>query len=346
MSYEIVIPTSGRPSLNALLGVIGLRDVIVVDDRRDRAQPLPAPPGVRVVAGPARGPAAARNVGWRAARAEWVAFLDDDVLPPPGWREALERDLRAAGDAGATQGRIVVPVPDRPTDWERNVAGLEHAQWATADMAYRREALAAVGGFDERFPRAYREDADLGLRVVGAGWRIVRGHRHVVHPVGSAPPSISLRKQAGNADDVLMRRLHGADWRERAGVPSGRRPRHLAVAVAGAGALAAAIADAVVSRRESPSRAAAPPPARGGHAPRRAPPRAARRDRPRRRVARRHRRARVGADQARPAHGARGDDHGVDERGDALRRRRVVVARRLRHAPGRGPAAAAEGGAL
>ena len=39
MSYEIVIPTSGRQSLNALLGVIGLRDVIVVDDRRDRAQP-------------------------------------------------------------------------------------------------------------------------------------------------------------------------------------------------------------------------------------------------------------------------------------------------------------------
>ena len=44
-------------------------------------------------------------------------------------------------------------------------------------MAYRRDVLAAVGGFDERFPRAYREDADLGLRVVGAGWRIVRGAR-------------------------------------------------------------------------------------------------------------------------------------------------------------------------
>ena len=75
----------------------------------------------------------------------------------------------------ATQGRIVVPVPARPTDWERNVSGLEHARWATADMAYRRDVLAAVGGFDERFPRAYREDADLGLRVTAAGWRIVDG---------------------------------------------------------------------------------------------------------------------------------------------------------------------------
>src|SRR4051794_8289637 len=107
-------------------------------------------------------------------------------------------------------------------------------------MAYRRAALTAVGGFDERFPRAYREDADLGLRVTGAGWRIVRGGREVVHPVGAAKASVSLAKQAGNADDVLMRALHGRGWRERAGVPRGRRPRHLAVAAAGGTAMVAA----------------------------------------------------------------------------------------------------------
>lgn len=251
MTYEIVIPTSGRPSLAALLDAIGPGDdVIVVDDRRDRSHPLPVS-GARVLAGPARGPAAARNVGWRASRAEWVVFLDDDVVPPPGWREALAGDLAAAVGAGATQGRIVVPVGSRPTDWERNVAGLQAAQWATADMAYRREALAAVGGFDERFPRAYREDADLGLRVVDAGWTIVRGLRYVVHPVGDAPASISLRKQAGNADDVLMHRLHGPRWRERAGVPQGRRPRHLAIAAAGAGAAAAAVVAAAGDRRRA-----------------------------------------------------------------------------------------------
>jgi histidinol-phosphate phosphatase family protein len=259
VNYEIVIPTSGRSSLRAVLDAIGPERVIVVDDRRDRTRPLlhtlsvsapagaapaaPAGAGPRVVPGPARGPAAARNAGWRAARAEWVAFLDDDVVPPPDWRARLEDDLAAAGPrVAATQGRIVVPVPARPTDWERNVAGLEHAQWATADMAYRRDVLVAVGGFDERFPRAYREDADLGLRVVKAGWEIVRGRRHVVHPVRPAPPWISLTKQAGNADDVLMRRLHGRGWRKRAGVPPGRRPRHVAIAAAGAGALVAAAA--------------------------------------------------------------------------------------------------------
>jgi histidinol-phosphate phosphatase family protein len=219
-SYTIVIPTSGRASLRAVLDAIGSENVIVVDDRERR------------------GPAATRNRGWRQARTEWVAFLDDDVIPPPGWRTQLEADLEAAGDAAATQGRIRVPLPERPTDWERNVAGLQRAVWATADMAYRRDVLEAVGGFDERFPRAYREDADLGLRVVGAGYDIVRGRRHVVHPVRPAPAWISLAKQAGNADDVLMRRLHGRDWRERAGVPRGRRARHLAITAAGLGALA------------------------------------------------------------------------------------------------------------
>src|SRR5215211_1299067 len=180
----------------------------------------------------AAGPAAARNAGWRRASAEWVAFLDDDVVPSPSWLADLAADLEGLGaDVAASQGRIVVPMPEgrRPTDWERNVRGLETARWATAEMAYRRAVLVEVGGFDERFPRAYREDADLGLRVVGAGHRIVDGWRVVTHPVRPAGRLVSVRLQAGNADDVLMLGLHGAGWRARAGVPRGRRPRHLAV---------------------------------------------------------------------------------------------------------------------
>jgi GT2 family glycosyltransferase len=75
----------------------------------------------------------------------------------------------------ATQGRVQVPLPTarRPTDWERSTAGLVTAPWITADMTYRRSALSAVGGFDERFPRAFREDSDLALRVQAAGGRLV-----------------------------------------------------------------------------------------------------------------------------------------------------------------------------
>jgi histidinol-phosphate phosphatase family protein len=244
VSFEVVVPSAGRPSLTVLLTALdGVRDkVVVVDDRGGSGEPLEVPAGVRVVRGPARGPAAARNAGWRACSAHWVAFLDDDVEPEPGWHARLATELAAAArDVGGVQGRIVVPLPaDRPpTDWERNTQGLERARWATADLVYRRAALEQVGGFDERFPRAYREDADLGLRVTAAGWRIVLGERTVRHPARPAPASVSLSKQAGNADDVLMRRLHGGGWRERAGVPRGRRPRHVAVTAAVAAALAA-----------------------------------------------------------------------------------------------------------
>jgi histidinol-phosphate phosphatase family protein len=246
--YAVVVPTLGRASLQALVNGLASgpgplpEAVVLVDDRAEGASTLSidVPTGlggrVRVAAGGGawgRGPAAARNAGWRAlpATTPWVAFLDDDVVPPPGWRRDLVDDLAAAApEVGGSQGRIRVPLPAdrRPTDWERSTAGLADARWPTADMAYRRAALAQVGGFDERFPRAYREDADLALRVRQAGWSLELGSRHVEHPVRPADAWVSLRTQAGNADDVLMRRLHGRGWRERAEVPAGRRPRHLA----------------------------------------------------------------------------------------------------------------------
>jgi hypothetical protein len=268
LSYDVVIPTVGRPSLSRLVealdtafdtalagrGGAPLPDrVVVVDDRTDASSAAPLPLGhpspaladrLKVVAGRAAGPAAARNVGWRATDGDWVAFLDDDVLPPPEWAADLAADLTGLdGDVGGSQGRLRVPLPDgrRPTDWERNVAGLEDAAWATADMAYRRTALAAVGGFDERFPRAYREDADLALRVQEEGWRLVRGERWVTHPVRPVDRWVSVRVQAGNADDALMLAIHGRAWRQRAGAPPGRKRRHLAITAAAASAVAALV---------------------------------------------------------------------------------------------------------
>ena len=244
MTFDVVVPTVGRNSLRLLLAALVGADgpapgrVLVVDDRRDRSRALPlgGVAGVSVIEGRGAGPAAARNLGWRRATAEWVAFLDDDVVPGPSWLADLAHDLEGLeAEVAASEGRVRVPMPAgrRPTDWERNVRGLETARWATADMAYRRSVLEEVGGFDERFPRAYREDADLGLRVVRSGYRIVPGRRGVTHPVRATGGMVSLRVQAGNADDALMRGLHGRGWRASAGVPRGRRARHLAVTGAG-----------------------------------------------------------------------------------------------------------------
>jgi glycosyltransferase involved in cell wall biosynthesis len=247
---SVVVPTLGRPSLPVLLATLagqvtadaGL-EVVVVDDRRGDGTPLDVPaklaPFARVLSGRTAGPAAARNVGWRAARGDWVAFLDDDVVPDQDWLAALGADLAAAGDdIGGVQGRVRVPAPSgRPTDWERVTAALADGRWITADMAYRRAALVATGGFDERFPRAFREDAELAARVRAAGWGLVRGRRAVTHPVRPESPWVSVSTQAGNADDALLRRMYGPRWRERLGIPPGRRRRHALVTGAGAAAL-------------------------------------------------------------------------------------------------------------
>jgi histidinol-phosphate phosphatase family protein len=238
VTVDIVIPTIGRASLGVLLRSLdaggATSNVIVVDDRPLGADPLELPQVggqvPRVIRSGGKGPAHARNLGWRSGIAGWVAFLDDDVVVPSQWYEQLLADLAVVdGSVAGVQGRVIVPLPleRAPTDRERSVNGLEHARWATADMAYRRSMLSAVGGFDPRFPRAFREDADLAIRMMDAGGTLVVGERHVVHPVQPAPWWISIDQQAGNASDALMRRAHGKAWRHRAEAPAGRFPAHV-----------------------------------------------------------------------------------------------------------------------
>jgi histidinol-phosphate phosphatase family protein len=70
------------------------------------------------------------------------------------------------------------------------------------------------------------------------GWALCRGARTTVHPVRPAGRWASLRAQAGNRDDALMRRLHGRRWQHRAGAATGRRPFHWAACALAAGAAA------------------------------------------------------------------------------------------------------------
>jgi histidinol-phosphate phosphatase family protein len=245
-TVDVVVPTIGRPSLARLLSQLRAIDhealgrVVVVDDRRANGSSL-AHDGVVVARSGGRGPAAARNVGWHRCIAPWVCFVDDDVVLTDGWFEALLHDIDAAEPkTAAVQGRVRVPLPPdrRPTDRERCVAGLERAPWITADMAIRRAALVAVGGFDERFGRAYREDTDLALRVQERGWQLELGRRRVEHPVAPASTWWCVQAQRGNADDALMSRLHGTDWRVRGGAARGALPAHLATTGAAAATLA------------------------------------------------------------------------------------------------------------
>ena len=262
----VVIPTLGRPSLTTLLTALAPAlsgtnvELLLVDDRADPRRrtdrrrgvvgahdELPIPSGVdaKVLTGRAAGPAAARNVGWHAPRHEWAAFLDDDVLPDADWVPRLLADLAPApAYVGGVQGNLRVPLPAdrRPTDWEYVTAALADGEWITADMAYRREALDRAGGFDERLPRAFREDAELAHRVQRAGYALQRGTRTVTHPVRPESRWVSVRTQRGNADDALLHRMYGRQWRTTLGIPPGRRGRHVAVTAAAVLAVASAAA--------------------------------------------------------------------------------------------------------
>ncbi len=240
LDVTVVIPTIGRAGLAELIERVDVAPrpvlIVVADDRPgDRERPpLDLPDTVtplQIVVSSGRGPAAARNAGWRAATSAWVAFLDDDVLPPADWTARLATDLAGLpADVAGSQGRLRVPLPPghRPTDEERRTTGLVGKPWITADLAYRRQVLADVGGFDERFPRAFREDCDLAVRVIRAGWAIVWGERTIVHPVTARGGwRSSIRAQAGNADNALLRSKYGRRWRTVTGAGPGRTGRHL-----------------------------------------------------------------------------------------------------------------------
>ncbi len=232
---SVVIPTCGRAVLlarciDALCAQslpAACFEVIVVDDhpaRPDRAVALCCARakrrGLRLRylrnAGP-HGPAAARNLGWRAARAEWVGFTDDDTIAQPDWLERACAALIAPGGAApdALWGRVSVPLPPQPTDYERDAARLQDAGFVTANCFCRRMLLAHVGGFDERFRAAWREDTDLYFRLCEAGARVAFAADVVVlHPVRPAGWAVSLMQQRKIMFDALLYKKHRRRYRQ------------------------------------------------------------------------------------------------------------------------------------
>lgn len=249
-AIAVVIPTCRRRDLLArcvsalVVQTVGVDDyeIVIADEAADpeiaRAVAEWAASSGRAIhhvpVTGAHGPAAARNAGWRATRCPVIAFTDDDTMPEASW---LEEGLRALlPDVAALGGRVVSSPPERPTDPERDPPG----RFVTANAFVRRDALEAVGGFDERFEVAWREDSDLEWTLVERGLRVESAPRAVVvHPARAAGFAMSLSQQKKSQYDALLYKKHPALYRQIIGpAPRGYYAALGAVAVGGAAALA------------------------------------------------------------------------------------------------------------
>lgn len=230
---SVVIPTHQRPQLlqRCLEALIAqdldpaAYEIVVVDDAHSEATRIQVEVFARLLGGGreiryrrpppgSRGPAAARNAGWLAAKGEIIAFTDDDTIPASNWLSTGLRAMRPG--VAAARGDVVVPLPDEPTDAERNTAGLDGAEFVTANCFVRRSALAMTGGFDERFTRPWREDSDFYFTLLENGWQVASAPAAIViHPARTAPPGACLKQHRNLFFDALLYKKHRRLYRQK-----------------------------------------------------------------------------------------------------------------------------------
>ena len=157
-------------------------DVIVVNDgsRDATSQVASAYPGVRVIDVPNRGLGAARNTGLAAATGEVIAYTDADVRVDPDWLTYLVQPLLTSDIAGVGGPNVVPPddpwfaqcvarAPGAPIQVMLDDRIAEHVPGC--NMAFRRDALLEVGGFNPVYVRA-GDDVDICWRLQAKGLEI------------------------------------------------------------------------------------------------------------------------------------------------------------------------------
>ncbi|WP_127792796.1 glycosyltransferase family 2 protein [Agromyces sp. LHK192] len=173
-------------------------DVIVVDSASTTTATMDAAAsaGVRVVRSDVKGLSIARNLGVASTDRPIVLFTDDDCVALDGWTDAVLRnfdDPRVGVVTGRMLDHTLVtasgtdPAPARVDRIERILGGLDGGHGAL--MAFRREAVDRIGGFDDVLGAgrefAGAEDLDAFCRVIAAGFVLVRDERAVVHHVNT-----------------------------------------------------------------------------------------------------------------------------------------------------------------
>jgi glycosyltransferase involved in cell wall biosynthesis len=190
-AISVVVPTRNRAHLlkdclPTLRAALRPQDELIVADSasttravRDVAREF----GATYVRCDEPGTSRARNAGWRAARSDIVAFIDDDVRVDPSWAQALANAFTDPGttfvtgyigeppEEGAGAPAVAQMVATEPARLDATTTGLiGHS----ANLAVRKQALELIGGFDEMLGPGVRfkaaEDLDLFDRLFGAGY--------------------------------------------------------------------------------------------------------------------------------------------------------------------------------
>ena len=175
----VVCSYNGALTIDETLARLGNLDypdfeIIVVDDgSADQTSAIASKHSVRLFRTENNGLSAARNVGLNAARGSIVAYIDDDAYPDTHWLRYLASAFLKSDHAGIGGPNIPPPGDGLISDCVSNAPGGPAHVLLTDDiaehipgcnMAYRREHLLAIGGFDPRFKIA-GDDVDLCWRL-------------------------------------------------------------------------------------------------------------------------------------------------------------------------------------
>jgi O-antigen biosynthesis protein len=227
----VVCSHNGAATLGETLDALGRlayagRETIVVDDGSTdaTAEIAAAHPHVRLIRTPNRGLSAARNTGLQAATGELIAYLDDDAYPDPQWLDYVALALRDGVHAGVGGPNLPVPADGLVAESVANAPGgpvhvllsdtvAEHIPGC--NMAFRRDRLEAIGGFDEQF-RVAGDDVDVCWRLQARGWTLGFHPAAVVwhHRRGSVRRFWRQQRGYGRAEAQLER-----TWPEKYNTP-------------------------------------------------------------------------------------------------------------------------------
>lgn len=165
------------------------------------------PNNIKLIRTDKRGGAAeARNIGIKNSKGEIIAFTDADAIPEAEWIQKLVQGF-IDKIVGGVAGEITTDFERMLYPWRISPAGA--AGFPTCNVAYRRNVLVECNLFDEGFRYPWREDADLGYRVLDKGFKIAQINDAVVyHPAKQNTIRSLLRYAKYFSEDVLLFKKH------------------------------------------------------------------------------------------------------------------------------------------